>query len=115
MEINALVAGIRKLMTDGVPTSEIAILVRINAQLPPIEEALTRAGIEFTVRGQRFYQRAEVRDARRLIRGAELTETGPALITALRTLFKERLGLRGWRRDDRRREPASETRRSSCC
>ena len=92
VETNALVAGIRTLTASGVPPSEIAVLVRTNAQLPPIEDALTRAGIEFTIRGQRFYQRAEVRDARRLMRGANLTETGPALMTALRALFKERLG-----------------------
>jgi len=60
--------------------------------LPPIEEALTRAAIEYTVRGQRFYQRREVRDARRLIGAANLTETGAALQVALRALFKDRLG-----------------------
>ena len=93
VEANALVEGIRRLIDSGVAGSEICVLVRINAQLPPIEEALTRAGIEYTVRGQRFYQRAEVRDARRLIRGANLNETGTPLMDALRALFKERLGL----------------------
>ena len=92
VELNALVEGIRKLIGSGVAKSEIAVLVRINAQLPPIEEALTRAGIEYTVRGQRFYQRAEVRDARRLIRDAGLTETGTPLMDALRALFKNGLG-----------------------
>ncbi|MEX2547828.1 MAG: ATP-dependent DNA helicase UvrD2 [Chloroflexota bacterium] len=92
VEVNGLVAGIRKLLATGVASSEIAVLVRINAQLPPIEDALTRAGIDYTVRGQRFYQRAEVRDARRLIRSANLTESGAALLDALRVLFKERLG-----------------------
>ena len=61
VELNVLVSGIRKLIADGVAKSEIAVLVRINAQLPPIEDALTRAAIEYTVRGQRFYQRPEVR------------------------------------------------------
>ena len=88
----ALVAGIRKLIAAGVSKSEIAVLVRINAQLPPIEDALTRAGIEYTVRGQRFYQRAEVREARQLIGRAKLTQTGAALADALRALFTERLG-----------------------
>ena len=70
VEVNALVAGIRRLIGLGVGKSEIAVLVRINAQLPPIEDALTRAGIEYTVRGQRFYERGEVREARTLLRRA---------------------------------------------
>jgi len=44
------------------------VLVRINAQVPPIEAALTRAGIVFRVRGQRFFERPEVREALRLLR-----------------------------------------------
>jgi len=92
VEINAVVEGIRQLIEVGVAKPEIAVLVRVNAQLPPIEEALTRKGIAYTVRGQRFYQRAEVREARRLISRANLTETGTPLVDALRALFKERLG-----------------------
>ncbi len=92
LELNALVAGIRRLIADGVATSEIAVLVRINAQLPPIEDALTRAGVEYTVRGQRFYQRSEVREARQLLARAKLAQTGAALVIALRDLFIERLG-----------------------
>jgi DNA helicase-2/ATP-dependent DNA helicase PcrA len=92
VEINALVAGIERLMATDVPASEIAVLVRINAQLPPIEEALTRAAIPYTVRGQRFYQRPEVREARQLIGAADLAQTGPALVQALRLLFAKRLG-----------------------
>ncbi len=76
----------------GVAKSEIAVLVRINAQLPPIEDALTRAGIEYTVRGQRFYERGEVGEARTLLRRAHLEQTGGALVDAVRKLFVERLG-----------------------
>src|SRR5215218_2256068 len=63
LELNSLVASIRRLTAGGVAPSEIAVLVRTNAQLPPIEEALTRGSIEYTIRGQRFYQRREVREA----------------------------------------------------
>src|SRR5207342_3236743 len=42
-ELSNLVAGMRNLLEAGVPSSEIAVLVRTNAQLPPIEDALTRA------------------------------------------------------------------------
>ena len=93
-ELAGMTAWIKKLQAADVATSEIAVLVRTNAQLPPIEDALTRAAIEYTVRGQRFYQRAEVRDARRLIRGANLTESGAALGGALREAFQRAAGLR---------------------
>jgi DNA helicase-2/ATP-dependent DNA helicase PcrA len=92
VEIAAVVAGIKRLVGAGVTASEIAVLVRINAQLPPIEDELTRAGIAYTVRGQRFYLRPEVRDARALLRRAETTATGAALVTAVRDLFVKRLG-----------------------
>ncbi len=92
VELNVLVSGIRKVIAEGVAKSEIAVLVRINAQLPPIEDALTRAAIEYTVRGQRFYQRSEVREARQLIARAKLAQTGAALVIAVRDLFVERLG-----------------------
>ncbi len=92
VEVNGLVGGIGRLIGSGVAKSEIAVLVRINAQLPPIEDALTRVGIEYTVRGQRFYQRAEVREARQLLGRAHLEQTGPALVDAVRALFVERLG-----------------------
>jgi DNA helicase-2/ATP-dependent DNA helicase PcrA len=92
VEVAAIVAAIKTLIGGGMAPSEIAVLVRINAQLPPIEEALTRASVPYTVRGQRFYQRNEVREARRLLRGAEIAATGNALVVALRDLFKKRLG-----------------------
>ena len=92
VEVNALVDGIRRLIGGGVAKSEIAVLVRINAQLPPIEDALTRASIEYSVRGQRFYERSEVRDARQLLSRAHLEQSGAALVDAVRDLFVERLG-----------------------
>ncbi len=71
----------------------MAVLVRTNAQLPPIEDALTRAGIEYTVRGQRFYQRPRFATRAGSSRAAEMTETGAALVEgASRALFNERLG-----------------------
>jgi DNA helicase-2/ATP-dependent DNA helicase PcrA len=92
-ELRAIVAGIREALASGIEAAEIAVLVRINAQLPEIEQALTRAGIPFQVRGQRFFARREVGDARRLLRGSGLGETGATLVAAIRRLFTERLGL----------------------
>ena len=63
----------------GTAPSEIAVLVRMNAQLAPIEAALTRAGIPYQVRGVRFFDRPEVRGAIDLVRraaAASLTRPG---------------------------------------
>ena len=114
VEVNALVAGIRRLIGSGVAKSEIAVLVRINAQLPPIEDALTRASIEYSVRGQRFYQRGEVREARQLLGRAHLEQTGAALSMRCATCSSgawatSRVPTRSGRR------PANEPRRSTCC
>ena len=65
----------------------------MNAQLPAIEDALTRAGIGFTVRGQRFFDRREIREALLLLRRVRPAETGDALVAAVERLFVERLGL----------------------
>ena len=89
----ALVEEIGRLVRLGVEPGEVAVLVRVNAQLPDLERALTHAGIPFRVRGQRFFERREVIDARQLLRRTSLSETGRALIDALRVLFAERLGL----------------------
>ena len=49
---------------------EIAVLFRINAQSEAFEEALAERGIPYVVRGaERFFERAEVRQAVTLLRG----------------------------------------------
>ena len=89
----AIVGAIRSLLGEGIQPGEIAILVRINAQLPDLEQALTRAGIAFQVRGQRFFDRREVKEARRLLARLATDETGAALLKHIRALFEQRLGL----------------------
>ena len=66
----------------------------MNAQLAPIEEALTRAGIAYQVRGVRFYDRPEVKAALAAIRGSRIDAraTGRALAAAIRTAFRAELG-----------------------
>jgi DNA helicase-2/ATP-dependent DNA helicase PcrA len=93
VELAALVAGIRARLDGGTAPGEIAVLVRINAQLAPIEEALTRAGIAYQVRGVAFYDRPEVRGAvASLRRRPFLTERGPALEAAVRARWAEAVG-----------------------
>ena len=92
-ERRGVVDDIRERLRAGTEPGEIAVLVRINAQLLDLEQALTRAGIAFRVRGPRFFDRGEVRQARQLLRRARPSATGPALVEAVRALFVERLGL----------------------
>jgi ATP-dependent DNA helicase UvrD/PcrA len=59
------------LIQAGTPASQIAVLMRINAQTPAFEQALAEAGVPFAVRGaERFFDRGEVRQAAGLIRAA---------------------------------------------
>jgi DNA helicase-2/ATP-dependent DNA helicase PcrA len=81
-ELALLASTIRGLIGDGTPPAEIAVLTRINAQIPPIEAALTRARIPFQVRGQRFFERSEVRDALRLMRRLPAGLVGSQLLAA---------------------------------
>ena len=53
-----------RLSATGVPYREMAVLFRINAQSPVVEQALAERGIPYLVRGgERFYERPEVRQA----------------------------------------------------
>ena len=92
-EVRDILAWIRAVSAAGVAPSETAVLVRMNAQLPPIEDALTRAGIGFTVRGRRFFDRPEVREAVRFLQRSRPRETGDELVTAIERLFVEKMGL----------------------
>ena len=92
-EVRDILAWIRAVSAAGVAPSETAVLVRLNAQLPPIEDALTRAGIGFTVRGRRFFDRPEVREAVRFLQRSRPRETGDELVTAIERLFVEKMGL----------------------
>ncbi len=95
-ELAALARTIRGLLSgaddDRFDPAEVAILVRMNAQLAPIEEALTRAGIAYQVRGVRFYDRPEIKAAIALIRDLTTDATGRALATAIRAAFRIELG-----------------------
>jgi len=70
-EAAAVAARCRQLIESGTPASEIAVLYRVNAQSAGYEAALTDAGVPYLVRGgERFFDRAEVREAILLLRGA---------------------------------------------
>lgn len=62
---------IRDLIATGVPAGEIAVLYRVNSQSEVYEQALADAGVPYQLRGaERFFERAEVREAGVALRGA---------------------------------------------
>jgi len=81
-EAEGLAVQIRALIAGGVPAREIAVLVRINAHSERFEQALTRAGVAYVIRGaERFYDRPVVKQALVLMRGAargEARDEAPA-------------------------------------
>lgn len=65
-EAKLVVREVQQLLKQGVPHSEIAILVRFNAQTAPFESAFTQAGIPHVVLdGDRFFDRPEIISALR--------------------------------------------------
>jgi len=70
-EAAAMAARARQWMDAGVPPRQMAVLVRANAQTERFERAFASAGVPCQVRGaERFFDRAEVRQATGLLRTA---------------------------------------------
>ncbi|WP_156252392.1 ATP-dependent helicase [Pseudactinotalea terrae] len=88
-EARGIATRIAALQREGVPAAEIAVLYRTNAQSQVFEQAFAQAGIGYLVRGgERFFSRAEVRDAMVLLRGAaraQLDGTMPEHVRAVLT------------------------------
>ncbi len=105
-ELAGLVEAIRSLARDGTPNGSMAVLVRTNAQLPPIEQALGAAGIGFHVRGEGFFARPEVRRAMAVVRSLARHPLEVPLADALALAFERDLGVR--RVDSPAGEPAAE-------
>ena len=97
-EAEGVASQIRKALDSGTPASEIAVLFRINAQSEAFEEALAARAIPYVVRGaERFFQRAEVRQAVTLIRGgARAAEDGGGRGAALVEQTKAVVAGMGW-------------------
>ncbi len=56
-----IAAQIKEAHTQGYPLDQIAVLVRVYAQTPPVEQALMAANLPYVVEGDvPFYQRSEV-------------------------------------------------------
>ncbi|MGX7679238.1 ATP-dependent helicase [Jatrophihabitans sp. DSM 45814] len=96
-EAAAVGAQVKRLVDGGTPASEIAILFRINAQSEVYEQALSSLGIAYVLRGgARFFERAEVRQAVVLLRGAARADDGEV---SLPEAVAEVLSSVGWNAD----------------
>lgn len=83
-EAQWVAAQLRRLVADGTPVDEIAVIFRTNAQSRPLEEALSEAGLPFrVVGGVRFYERREVRDLLAYLRLLENPDDDVALVRVL--------------------------------
>src|SRR3954454_14698459 len=88
-EAAAVARAIKRLVDDGTPAAEIAVLFRVNAQSEAYEQALTEAGIPYQVRGgERFFSRPEVRRAMTAVRVAGTGPEGAALPDAVRAVLE---------------------------
>ena len=93
-ELAGITGAIRALARSGTAHGAMAVLVRTNAQLPAIEDALGAAGIPFHVRGERFFARPEVRRAIRVAAALGRVDGGEPLVGRLETAFERELGVR---------------------
>ncbi|GAA4592894.1 DNA helicase-2/ATP-dependent DNA helicase PcrA [Actinoplanes octamycinicus] len=95
-EANAVARRCQELIASGTPASEIAVLFRTNAQSESYEEALAEAEVPYVVRGaERFFERAEVRQAMVALRAAVRSTPGE---TPLVEAVVEGLSATGWNR-----------------
>jgi DNA helicase-2/ATP-dependent DNA helicase PcrA len=89
-----MIAAIRSLGRGGTPYGEMGVLVRTNAQLPPIERAFGAAGIGFHVRGEGFFARPEVRRAIAVVRSLVRAPGDTPLVPQVEAAFERQLGIR---------------------
>ncbi len=87
-EITGIVRDITKLISEGTPAQEIAVLARTNNQLNGLEKAMNAANLPYQLRNtERFFDRKEVRDFLKQVRTASVIPTeGVIWLDELRTL-----------------------------
>lgn len=96
-EAKAVGSAVARLRDRGRPLSEIAVLFRINAQSEAYEDALTDAGVPYTIRGAaRFFERPEVREAVTRLRGTARGGGRPADGDTWVDLVRDTLAGMGW-------------------
>ena len=85
-EARFIVERIEQWLEGGGNADEVAVLYRSNAQSRVIEEALLRANIAYQIYGgQRFFERAEIKNALAYMRLIEDRHSDPAFERVLNT------------------------------
>ncbi len=98
-EAAGVAARCAELIASGVPAREIAVLFRANAQSQAYEAALAEAGVPTVVQGaERFFDRAEVRQAMVALRAATRTSADDPGV-GLRDQVVAALAAVAWRPD----------------
>lgn len=83
-EAQGVARHVKELVDAGAAASDVAVLVRTNAQLEQYEEALSAVGLSTQVRGgERFFSRKDVRSAVVLLQGAAKAGTGDDAISVI--------------------------------
>jgi DNA helicase-2/ATP-dependent DNA helicase PcrA len=98
-EAAAIADWLAGLAAGGVAYREMAVLFRINAQSPVVEQALAERGIPYLVRGgERFYERPEVRQALHALRtqARAMAELDPERPSEAVAEVQAVLGALGW-------------------
>lgn len=93
-EADAVARAVSRLQDTGTALRDIAVLFRTNAQSENFEQALAERKIPAMLKGaERFFERAEIRQAAVLLRGqAKAGDTGGDLLETVRGI----LGGAGW-------------------
>lgn len=96
LEAQGIAEDIQDLLThDRLAAADIAVLFRTNSQSAALEEALTRAGIPYQLRGaENFFDRPEVRAALSMLQGAA---KGAQADDDLALLIRDNLKNLGWK------------------
>jgi DNA helicase-2/ATP-dependent DNA helicase PcrA len=80
-ESAAIAARVLAMNEAGADLRQMAVLVRTNAQTAPLEQAFADLGVPCQVRGaERFFGRAEIRQAAGLLRAAAKSGSGPGSV-----------------------------------
>jgi DNA helicase-2/ATP-dependent DNA helicase PcrA len=94
-EADAVARAIARLRDDGTPLRDIAVLFRTNAQSENYEQALAERKIPTVLKGaERFFERAEIRQAAVLLRGQ--AKAGDVSSSELVEVVTSVLGGAGW-------------------
>jgi DNA helicase-2/ATP-dependent DNA helicase PcrA len=94
-EADAVARAVNRLQDSGTALRDIAVLFRTNAQSENFEQALAERKIPAMLKGaERFFERAEIRQAAVLLRGqAKAGDSGGELLETVRGI----LGGAGWK------------------